>query len=587
MDRLSRRRAPFLSIAVVSFALVAGLATPGTLTTWAVPEGPKARTAPAEPEPVPAVGEYLAGRFAQHQDDWAAAARFMAGALARDPDDLNLLRRTFLLKLGEGHIDEAVPLAERLLPAHADAPIPVVLLIANDLVAGNLASGSHHLADLTNDGLSKYLKPMVAAWLRVAEGKPAEGLAELAPLEASPGLAVMHALHAAKISELAGDSDGAAHWYEIALNGGGNTLRVVRAVGGFYRRAGKIELARSLYQDFVEHNPDGVILDSALDALDTPPTPLAITAREGLAEALFDIASALHQEGSEEVSLVYGRIALYLSPTSPLPQLMIADIMSARGHHEAAIALYREVEADPVLAWTARLRNVDSLARLDRLDEAAADLEKMAAERPERADSLIRLGDLLRGAKRNQAAIDAYDRAIARLPKLDERYWPVLYGRAVVYNGAGNWPRAEADLAKAIEISPDQPILLNYLGYSWADQGNHLDKARQMIERAVELRPKDGYIIDSLGWVLFRMNDLAGAVGQLERAIELKPLDPTINDHLGDAYWAIGRHQEAFFQWRRALQYADEDDLKQAIEKKLEERGKLDRRAGMIPGVYD
>jgi len=148
----------------------------------------------------------------------------------------------------------------------------------------------------------------------------------------------------------------------------------------------------------------------------------------------------------------------------------------------------------------------------------------------------------------------------------------VFYGRAACYERTGPWEKAEKDLLAALDLSRDQAILLNFLGYSWVDKGVNLVRAKTMIERAVALRPKDGYIIDSLGWALFRMGDTGGAVTQLERAIELKPLDPTINDHLGDAYWAVGRQGEAVFQWRRALQNSDEADLTESVTRKLKER---------------
>ncbi|MEI7609032.1 MAG: tetratricopeptide repeat protein, partial [Rhodospirillaceae bacterium] len=180
--------------------------------------------------------------------------------------------------------------------------------------------------------------------------------------------------------------------------------------------------------------------------------------------------------------------------------------------------------------------------------------------------------DLLRDVKKNAQAIDAYSRALKRIPKLEERHWPVLYGRAAAYERQGPWEKAEKDLEAALKLSGDQAILLNFLGYSWVDKGVNLARARTMIERAVALRPRDGYIVDSLGWALYRMGDTAGAVAQLEHAIELKPQDATINDHLGDAYWAAGRKTEALYQWRRALQNADEPELTESVTKKLKER---------------
>ena len=126
-------------------------------------------------------------------------------------------------------------------------------------------------------------------------------------------------------------------------------------------------------------------------------------------------------------------------------------------------------------------------------------------------------------------------------------------------------------MKKALELFPDQPLVLNYLGYSWVDQGVHLEEGMDMIRRSVEQRPDDGYIVDSLGWAYYRTGNYDEAVKNLERAVLLKPDDPTINDHLGDAYWRVGRTLEANFQWSQAKDFKPDDDELATIEKKLKE----------------
>ena len=130
---------------------------------------------------------------------------------------------------------------------------------------------------------------------------------------------------------------------------------------------------------------------------------------------------------------------------------------------------------------------------------------------------------------------------------VEDRHWRLFYVRGIAFERLGEWPKAEADFLRALELEPDQPLVLNYLGYTWVEQGRNLDEARTMIEKAVELRPDDGYIVDSLGWVAYRLGDFEEAVRQLELAVELVPGDPIINDHLGDAYWQVGRLNEARF----------------------------------------
>ena len=565
-------------------AVLAG--TGGTLAL--MPTAPAARDTEVAASPLRA-GSYLAGRFAQHTDDWMAAADFMGDALARDPDDANLLHRAFLLNLGDGRIPAALPLARRLTKQDdPNAPLAILLLIVDDVAAGRLDDADGRLGQLTTDGVTKYAGPLLAGWLALAKGHPKDAETALAPLEAVQGLHVLYALHRALIADVAKDQDTAAHWYDEALKDGSPTLRVVQAVSSFLQRTGHGDQAQALYATFAKDNADGGLLDpSALaEEANIGSAPVVSSAQDGMAESLFDLASALHQEESDEMAVVYAHLALVLRPQFPIAQLLVGDILASRDHDAEAQIQYQEVAKDPALGWGARLRSSESLIRLDQTDQAASLLEAMAAEQPDRAEPLVRLADLYRANKKDAEAIKAYDRALARIPHLEERDWAILYGRAASYERIGPWEKSEQDLQAALELSKDQAIVLNFLGYSWVDKGVNLEKAKTMIERAVALRPKDGYIIDSLGWALFRMGDRNGAVTQLERAIEMKPLDPTINDHLGDAYWAVGRKIEALFQWRRSLRESDDPDLSAAVRKKIEDRRYVDPGiAGMPNGA--
>jgi len=227
------------------------------------------------------------------------------------------------------------------------------------------------------------------------------------------------------------------------------------------------------------------------------------------------------------------------------------------------------------------LRVAANLEMLDRTEEGLAQLKEMSAEAPTRAGADMQLGDLLRTKKRFTEAVDAYDEAIRRLQAagMPER-WSLFYSRGIALERSGQWKPSEADLLHALELKPDQPLVLNYLGYSWIDRGENLERGLKMIEKAVELRPEDGYIVDSLGWAHYRLGDYSSAVQYLEKAIELVPEDPTINDHLGDAYWQSGRPSEARFQWRRALQFGPEADEIKPIEAKLDQGLVTPARAG-------
>jgi tetratricopeptide (TPR) repeat protein len=373
--------------------------------------------------------------------------------------------------------------------------------------------------------------------------------------------------------DFAGKPDPAAQYFEKALAANPQlNWRLTDAIGNFYERRGRAEQAKALYQRFIHDNAGSELALSVMAARgNAPAQPLIRSAADGLAESLFDLASILNQAETIDLALLYDRFALVLRPKFELAQLLLADILSAQNKPEESLSVLAEIPAGSPYSWSARLRGAINLETLDRTDEAIAQLKKMAEEQPSLVGAEVELGDILRNKKRYTDAVSAYDEAIRRAAAagLPER-WSMFYDRGVALERAGQWPRAEGDLLHALDLKPEQPMVLNYLGYSWVDRGENLDRGLKMIEKAVELRPEDGYIVDSLGWAHYRLGDYEKAAEYLEKATELVPEDPTINDHLGDAYWQTGRLVEARYQWRRALQFGPQENEVKPIEAKLE-----------------
>ncbi|MBM3485282.1 MAG: tetratricopeptide repeat protein [Alphaproteobacteria bacterium] len=520
-----------------------------------------------------AAGNYLAGRHAQRVRDFGSAADYLNKALGADPGNVDLLRRSYRALMADGRIAEATVIAKHLLDQDEATPLASLNLIVGDVKAGNYAAAEARLKDVPQTGLNSFMVPLLTAWVQAGLGKKEEALRALEPLEKLSGFAVMRQLHAGFVAEVAGDRAAAEKSYKEAEKiSNGGTLRVVQALGELYERTGRRDEAKALYTRFRDQTPDATLMETALArvAAGTAPPLLVPGAREGMAEAFFNVAGTLVQQNSPEIALIYGWLVLDLRPDFPLAQMMVAGLLENMGRQEEAIEVFKTVKRDSPFGWAARVRTGGALNELERTDEAIALLRTMADEQPGRIEPLVNLGDILRTKKRFEEAAEAYDQAIRRLPTIERRHWSLFYSRGIAYERSKQWPKAEIDFLKALDLSPDQPFVLNYLGYSWVDQGQHIERARKMIERAVELRPNDGYIVDSLGWALYRMNDFEGAVTYLERAIELRPQDPTINDHLGDAYWRVGRVLEARFQWQRALTLEPEPDTVEPLKQKLE-----------------
>jgi tetratricopeptide (TPR) repeat protein len=518
-------------------------------------------------------GAYLAGRHAQHMRDYQSAVSWFEDALKADPESPELITRTFLMDASVGKFDRAQVLAESELKLDSTDAMAELVLLVERVKAGDKAGAVARADALPQEGVHRFVRPLARAWTRMALGDVAGADEALQAFDKFNGFAPLKFYQLALLYDFAGNAELAADNFNQALEASGQlNWRLTDSLANFYRRHGRDDEAQQLYQRFVKDNAGSELAESVLASRPAGvPSPLIGSAEDGLAEALFDLASVVNQPETLDLALLYARCALELRPHMVLAQLLLADVLSAQNKPELSLATLGEIPPSSPYWWSARLRIAANLELLDRTDEAIDQLKEMAAEEPTRAGADMQLGDLLRGKKRFTEAVDAYDEAIRRFEGagMPER-WSLYYSRGIALERSGQWQRAEADLRHALQLKPDQPLVLNYLGYSWIDRGENLERGLQMIQKAVELRPEDGYIVDSLGWAHYRLGDYPSAVQYLEKAIELVPEDPTINDHLGDAYWQSGRPFEARYQWRRALQFGPQDDEIKPIQAKLD-----------------
>ncbi len=524
------------------------------------------------PGEVSIYGSYLSGRFAESQSNLDHAAKLIARVLEANPEDETLLRRAFILSLGAGMGDKAVGYANRLVKAGGELSTANLLLAARDLKAGRLAEAEKSLARMNDRGFEKYTKMLTEAWVRAAGGKHDAAVAILETLGKEKGFAVLAGLHAAFVEELAGRPAAAEKRYRVIVKDPKEaSARLLWSFAALLQRSGKLDEAIKLMGAKLAETPESIILVDGLAQLKagTQLPPLVGNPVEGLSEAIFNLASALPRDRAENVILLYTQVSLDLTPDFALGHLLVGDILAARERYEEAVVEYAKVKKSSPFSWSARLRTADSLYELKQLDEAVKLLEAMADERPKRTDALLKLGNFLRYKEKFEKAVGAYDQAFERLEKPNAQQWSLYYSRGIALERSNQWNRAEKDFLKALEFKPEQPYVLNYLGYSWVEKGKNIDKARGMIERAVQQRQNDGYIVDSMGWVLYRLGKYEESVAHLERAVQLRPQDPVINDHLGDAYWRVGRRHEARFQWRRALSFKPEKKESEKIEDKL------------------
>lgn len=524
-------------------------------------------------------GAFLAGMNAKTRGDMKTAAELLPIALAAGPASPGLIQATLYAQISDGEVVEAIKLAKKLTAsqqaAAAQAPLVTVLLAQDAIKQGHYDQALELARKLPDQQIGKFAGPMMRAWLIAGSKKDlALALKELHPLESEPGFAPFALMQRAAIQDYLGHPDDALKSYKAAADAS-NTIPtlLLQMYGNLLQRQGNKDGLGKLISRFQTENAGnsdaiaGPLLKSF--ASDSKPKPLAATPAEGIAGVMSGMSVLLLQENIYSEALLFTRLSLDLKPDLDMAKIVAGDIYRRTDRLDDAIAVYRGISPNSVYYWSSQLSLADTLRRDDKVDESEKLLRSMTDSDKKNVEAPVLLGDLLRGANKFDAAADAYTTALSRIPTPLPNDWSIFYFRGTAYERGNHWPKAEADFKKALELSPDQPYVLNYLAYTWVERREHLDEALKMLQTAVDARPEEGFIVDSLGWAHYQLGHYQDAVKYLERAVALSPQDPTLNDHLGDAYWRAGRHVEARFQWSRALSFKPEEDQVKVIEAKV------------------
>jgi tetratricopeptide (TPR) repeat protein len=521
---------------------------------------------------------YLSARFAATEHNLSDAAKYYRVSLERDPGDANLMLLAFFYSTSAGDVDSAAELAKRVVAKTTDDRAARLTLAVAAFKHHDFAGARQQLQQSAKGPFTNLTSAILDAWASAGEGDAKSALSDLQSLSGATGADALTAFHLALIDEFLGRTQEADAAYRDALLKAGPSPRIVEAYGRFLARSGRWADASALYAKLERDLALApVIADRRADIADRKaPGPMVEHAEEGAAEALFGIAGSLSDQSSADISILYLRLALYLRPDLALGNILLGDRLEALQKYDDAIAAYRNVRHESPYWRLAAVQIAIDEARSNKTDQAVIDLKKLTVDSPDDIEAWTALGDSYRSGEHWADAASAYDRAVKLIGKADKKDWPLFYARAIAEERSRRWDSAEQDLKTALTLSPDEPQVLNYLGYSWVDQGRNIPAALAMLEKARQLKPFDGYIVDSVGWAYFKLGRYDDAAKALEDAILLVPGDPTINDHLGDAFWRVGKRLDARFQWNHALAFGPDADEKSALEKKLKD--------GLSPG---
>lgn len=517
-------------------------------------------------------GAYLAARQAALAGDHRTAARYFLEVLQADPGNHALRGDAMLALAAIGDWDRASELATELPDDLEGREFADLILQIDRIRRGDLTAAAQAAAD--NRGAGPLVDPMMQGWLYLAEGDMRRASETFeAIIDGNSPIAGLVPYQLALARASVGDFEGANAIFSGEFYG---PLQVstqgVQAHAQILVQLDRQPDALALLDAALEQNGDQGLRELRDDIAANPTRPydFITTPQQGMAEVLFSLARALGTDAGTTLPLVYARAAYAIDPAHVDAQLLAADILSDADQLVMAEETYRQIPRDNPLFVDAELGRAEALFQMGRTDAAVEVLHALVRDFPQNAGVQTALGDAHRRLENYEEAVAAYTDALALVDQTRERSWFLFYVRGIANDSLDNWTEAEADFRQALVLQPDQPQVLNYLGYSLVEQRRNLDEALDMIERAVALRPDSGYIVDSLGWVLYRLGQFEEAVAPMERAVELEPNDSIVNDHLGDVYWMVGRTREAEFQWSRALSFGPEPAEAERIRRKLE-----------------
>ena len=508
-------------------------------------------------------GGYLVSQHAQLVNDWETASKYLNQVIQESrfmsPGERESLeKKAMILSLGSGEIKSAEYYAKKL-SGDDESPLSLLVLAIPHIKSEDYKAAREIIARMPEDGMSNLIRPIILNWMDVAQNKP---------LNNEGNENEQEHYHLILAADVINDTEALKTLSGEALPKDGVNIQSLITIADILVRQDLLGRALSLYQDIQSQLPATTDLVEKIRLLqngqDVPAdllAPAVKTPAEGIARAVLDIGMLLFQEKSFDSAKIFAHMALDIYPDLEDANLLLAYVASQYEQYDQAIEYFRTIpKTDIERYYQAQQQVADLQERRGDLKEALKTLDKLSIV-DDSPDLQTQIGDIARRDEQYKRALKAYNKAFELLKAENpdaELHWSLYYSRGIVHERLKQWPKAEQDLKKALEIEPNHPYVLNYLGYSWADQGKNLDEAQEMILKAVTLRPDDGYIVDSLGWVYYKVGDYEKSIPPLEMAVELLPMDPTINDHLGDAYWKVGRKHEARFQWKRALSFAQE-----------------------------
>lgn len=512
---------------------------------------------------------FLVARQADRANDFEIAADYYQDALFFDPTNIALARGAVDALMALGDFESAAEISEQLI-ASGEEEAGIYLAVLGNAAIDEDYARIVALLDSTELATNELTDLIVSGWAKLGLGDVAGGLSEFETVVSDDRFQAIGFVHLGMAKAFVGDLEGALNVFQQAAERNIQSPRSILAEAQILAALDRTTEALRLLREAFGASSETVELISQIEAGETVQFSMIETPADGIAEIFYTIADALNEDNPNLFNLYYARLAQDIRPFDSDAALLVADMLEQLGRHRLAREVYLDIEEDEPAFFTAAMGVAETLRAEGQVEEAAAHLQGVIADIGAGPYILVTLGDIYRQLDRYDDAAKAYSERLNLGIQNGYQDWYVYYVRGISYERLKQWESAEADFRKSLELQPAHPQVLNYLGYSLVERREKLDEALAMIEQAVALRPDSGYIVDSLGWVFYRLGRFDEAVVPMELAVELLATDPIVNDHLGDVYWKVGREYEARFQWQRALSFGPVPEEAERIRRKLE-----------------
>lgn len=517
---------------------------------------------------------FLAATLAQQNDQQANAAEYFLDAYKGAPASGFIGNRAFSQLLFAGRMDEAAQVAGRVI-ALPEFEADDLMKLTHILQAFKKHDWEDAHARLETDlktGFGFLLKPLLSAWAYAGERKYAKVQEVLAPLKANSQLSSIALEHEAFILDYMGRDDAAEQKYRALIASAGlSSIDPITAYAHMVYKTGDKVKARSIFTEQIKRfgTAPALVQQSARVMQGKEPLQNPASPNGAMGIVFTRLAREFAQAQSRRAAIIYLRLASYMTPDTPQLYFTLGNLFEQIENPLSAAEIYASISGSRLFSVAARNRRATALIQGGDRTGAVTLINRLLEEQPNNRQLKIQLGDIARTDGDFALAAQHYSEVIDTINTPSRNDWALYLSRAISYQQLDEWEKAESDMLFALKLDPNQPDILNNLGYSWIERSHNIDQAKAMIEKAMLARPNDGQITDSLGWVHYLTGDYLKAVIELEKAVKLEPTDSTISDHLGDAYWQVGRRKEARFQWRHALDNGPDADKQLVIEDKL------------------